>query len=140
MFEVVHIFLRPTEKSASVNLESRRQCEQIMRRIYEEEPSYWPYGIDVASHDELFLIRKKGSMEPVGFVGWQRIKEDDGVTGYYSIGILPEYRQNGFAKAAVSQMLQTKAATVDRVKAFIVKGNNKSIGLAKTLGVPIRFD
>lgn len=137
MFTVTHFDFRGHAKSASV-LSARSECEDIMRKIYKEDPSYWPYGIDAANHDELFLIRKSGSNDPVGFTGWQEFNEGGVKTGYYSIGILPEYRGNGFAKEAVTNLIRTKAATVDRVQAFIVPHNKKSIGLAHKLGVPVR--
>lgn len=137
-------------KSASViNAESRREVEDIMDRIYREDRSNWPYGVSIRGHVEtggnVYMIRSASTREPVGFTGWQEFQEKTASgkpikVGYYSIGILPEFRNNGFAKAAVSQLLKVKAASVDQVKAFIVPHNAPSHRLAESLGVPVVHD
>lgn len=135
-----------TEKIASetihIPLEDRRQCEDMMHRVYREDPSKWPYGLNMSSFDGgVYMVREASSGKPVGFTGWQEQRGNDGKkVGYYSIGILPEYRRNGYAKAAVASLLQEKAAGVDRVEAFIVPGNRPSIALADSLGVPVVHD
>lgn len=127
--------------------EARRECEEIMNRIYAENPSYFPYGLNVAGHDGgLWMIREASTGKAVGFTGWQERRErrNPGAplekVGYYSIGVLPEYRGNGYARAAVSQLLRMKSASVDRVQAFIVAGNSPSMGLARSLRIPVVHD
>lgn len=135
------------DKSASViNSAARREVEDIMDRIYREDSSNWPYGCSIRGHLEtggnVYMVRSASTREPVGFTGWQEFQEKAASgkpikVGYYSIGILPEFRQNGFAKAAVAQLLKIKAASVDQVKAFIVPHNAPSHQLAESLGVPV---
>ena len=110
-----------------------------MNRVYREAPDKWPYGLNMSSFDGgVYMVREASSGCPVGFTGWQEQRGHDGKkVGYYSIGILPEYRMNGYAKAAVASLLQEKAAGVDRVEAFIVPGNKPSIALADSLGVSV---
>jgi RimJ/RimL family protein N-acetyltransferase len=115
---------------------------QIMRRIYDENPSHWPNGLSAGHFDGgLYLIREKQSSVPAGFCGWQeRIEPSKQYPflqkiGYYSIGILPEYRRNGFAREAVSKIVQLKSAGVDKVRALIMASNNPSLALADDLGV-----
>jgi RimJ/RimL family protein N-acetyltransferase len=117
----------------------RQICQGIMDRIREEEPAFWPYGCSVDQHDGgVFLIRKKANQEPVGFVGWQeRLDPDFRKVGYYSIGVLPEYRRQGFAKKAVTEILKEKVSRVHRVRALIRVDNNPSKALAKNLGVQV---
>lgn len=132
-----------TVKSASysestINLESRRECEGIMKKIYDENPSYWPYGLDVASHDGgLYMIREASTHKPIGFTGWQEREEGPTRVGYYSIGILPEYRNNGYAKQAVAKLITIKSANVDCVKALVMKHNTPSLALADALHIPV---
>jgi hypothetical protein len=63
----------------------------------------------------------------------------DGPTkvGFYSIGILPEYRNNGYAKQAVAKLISIKAANVDRVQALVMKHNKPSLALAEALHIPV---
>lgn len=111
-------------------------CSKIMDRIVAENPSYWPYGCNPEMFNGgVYLIRKSASHEPVGFTGWQEFDEDGKKVGYYSIGILPEYRQQGFAKEAVAKLINEKSATVDEVRAFVMQHNKPSLELAKTLNV-----
>jgi hypothetical protein len=132
-----------TVKSASysestINLESRRECEGIMKKIYDENPSYWPYGLDVSSHDGgLYMIREASTHKPIGFTGWQEREEGPNRVGYYSIGILPEYRNNGYAKQAVAKLITIKSANVDCVKALVMKHNTPSLALADALHIPV---
>ena len=126
-----------SEDSYVINTESRTAIEDIMQRIYQENPSYWPDGLSVVGHDDLYMIRQATTNEPVGFTGWQFRNEDGKRVGYYSIGILPEYRQNGFAKEAVAKLMQVKAAEVDIVKAYVAPHNAPSLALAESLGVPV---
>ncbi len=128
------------EKSAADDA-SKQACRQIMQRIYSEEPSYWPHGCDLDlfanSGDSVFMVRKASTGEPVGFTGWQE-RWDKGVkVGYYAIGILPEYRRNGHAKAAISELLRKNAANVDCVRAFVMPHNQPSLELARSLDVPV---
>lgn len=124
-------------KQASINPESLQQARDIMDIIYKESPQYWPYGLNVEGHDEVYLVRDNLTKKACGFVGWQEVNENGKLVGSYSIGILPEYRCNGLAKEAVAKLLQKKASKVDIVKAFIKKENSNSINLAKSLHIPI---
>jgi hypothetical protein len=112
------------------------ELNSIMGSIYNENPEYWPHGLSKEHFDGgVYLIRKEASAEAVGFVGWQERLDGMDKIGYYSIGILPQYRRNGFAKQAVSQLLAQKSARVDKVRALIVDTNTPSRGLAGSLGV-----
>lgn len=123
------------EKSASPAL---GEVRSIMQRIYEEDPSYWPYGLDVPGHESVYLIRDAMTKAAAGFVGWQETYEGFKKIGSYSIGILPEYRNKGFAKEAVAKILLEKSANVDEVRSFICDWNDKSKALANSLGVKIQ--
>lgn len=122
----------------SINMEARRECEEIMKKIYDENPSYWPYGLDIAAHDGgVYMIREASTKKAIGFTGWQERMQDGVKVGMYSIGILPEYRNNGYAKQAVAKLISIKAANVDQVKALVMKHNTPSIALADALHVPV---
>lgn len=124
------------EKNASFS--GRDECERIMKRIYEEDPSYWPHGLSIDGHQNVYLVKDAATQTPVGFVGWQEFTEwPMKKVGSYSIGILPEYRGNSYATGAVSKLLQEKAAGVDEVRAYVVHENIKSHGLANKLGIKI---
>lgn len=126
------------ETETSINLEARRECENIMKRIYDEDPSYWPHGLDIAAHDGgVYMIREASTKKPIGFTGWQERMEGPTKVGFYSIGILPEYRNNGYAKQAVAKLISIKAANVDRVQALVMKHNKPSLALAESLHVPV---
>jgi hypothetical protein len=110
----------------------------IMRRVLAEDPSYWPYGLDASQFDGgLYMISKSASHEPVGFVGWQVRQEQGRDIGYYAIGVLPEFRQQGFAKEAVTSLLREKSASVDEVRALVCSHNQPSKNLARSLGVTL---
>lgn len=127
-----------SEDTYTINSESRRECEEIMSKIYKENPSFWPEGLDVAGHHDLYMIREASTGKAIGFTGWQEfVKEGGKKVGYYTIGILPGYRQNGFAKEAVRKLIKKKASGVDRVEAYIAPHNTPSIGLADKLGVTV---
>lgn len=126
------------ETETSINLEARRECENIMKRIYDEDPSYWPHGLDIAAHDGgVYMIREASTKKPIGFTGWQERMDGNTKVGFYSIGILPEYRNNGYAKQAVAKLISIKAANVDRVQALVMKHNKPSLALAESLHVPV---
>jgi RimJ/RimL family protein N-acetyltransferase len=126
------------ESETSINLEARRECEGIMKKIYEEDPSYWPYGLDMAAHDGgVYMIREASTKKPIGFTGWQERMDGPTKVGFYSIGILPEYRNNGYAKQAVAKLISIKSANVDRVQALVMKHNKPSLALAEALHIPV---
>lgn len=142
-----------------------KEAQSIMDRIYQENPKHWPYGLTAGHFDGgVYLVREKRSNTPIGFVGWQErtkakalrlstLKEAGspkipyfdnfakamGVrmekVGYYSVGILKEFRRNHFAKEALSKLIAIKSAGVDRVQALIVSDNAPSLALADSLGV-----
>ena len=118
--------------------QDRTTCENIMRQIYDEQPSFWPYGLSAQHFDGgLWLVKKSSDENPVGFVGWQLRKEAGQKVGYYSVGILPEWRRNGMAKEAVTKLLAKQAADVDVVRALIDHRNQPSRNLAKSLESPV---
>ena len=107
-------------------------------RIYKDSPQWWPYGLRRDMLDDAHAIVKRGTDEQVGFAGWQFRHEADGQkVGYYAIGLLPEFRGKGYAKAALKQLFANKPQDVSAVRAFIVPGNAPSEGLAASLGVPV---
>lgn len=135
-----------------------KEARGLLQRIYDENPSHWPHGLTADHFDGgLYLIREASTKTAVGFCGWQERNEIESLksaggnsewgralrsigcrhvkTGYYSIGILPEYRNNGFAKAALQKLIAIKSAGVDRVKALIMSSNKPSLALADSLGV-----
>lgn len=126
-------------KSASSDKET---CRSIMQRIYEEDPSYWPYGLDIESHNSVYLVKDKMTKAAAGFVGWQEFTEYPSLKkiGSYSIGILPEYRGNGFASEAVAKILQEKAANVDEVRCYAKAHNKSSQALAEKLHINIKTE
>lgn len=117
---------RDAEKAAS-----------LLSRIHEENPSHWPHGLTVGhfAPGNLWLIQKNASEEPVGFFGWQPRTETPYKVGYYSVGVLPEYRNQGIASDAISYLIEKKASEVDMVRALVVAGNVASEKLADRLGV-----
>ena len=140
MFYVDHCVLTKSasEQTYTFDSELRRECEDIMARIYKEEPSYWPEGLNISGHHDLYMIREASTKKAVGFTGWQEfVKEGGKKVGYYTIGILPEYRHNGFAKEAVRKLIAKKANSVDRVEAFIAPHNQPSLNLAARLGIGV---
>lgn len=115
---------------------SLAEAGQILEQIRSENPKHWPHGLTVGHFDGgLYLVRDKQANAAVGFVGWQERQEGLTKVGYYAIGILPEHRQQGFARDAVATMLAKKAHGVDQVRAAIVEGNTPSVRLADGLGV-----
>ena len=124
-------------KAASV-----AEADHILSAIYQESPKFWAAGLTRQHFDGgLWLIRKQASGEAIGFTGWQ-VRDELGAkgmrkVGYYAIGLLPEYRGNGFAKEAVSRMLAQKSAEVDIVRALIHPDNAPSLALADRLGVEV---
>lgn len=126
------------EKVASSSL---KEAKDILHDIYEENPKHWPHGLYPEQMDGgLYLVREASTKEPVGFVGWQERIEDFKKVGYYSVGIKQAHRRNGFAKAAVRQLIQKKLANVDKVKALIMDDNMPSRGLAKDLDVEVDLE
>lgn len=124
-------------KNASTeDKDAYKQVQDIMQTIYNENPSYWPYGLQIAGHDSVYAIRDNATEKIAGFVGWQEHLDDEGNrVGSYSIGILPEYRNRGFAKEAVAKVIKEKVAGVDKVISYIVTGNKASDGLANSLNI-----
>ena len=112
--------------------------EGIMRRIHDEEPSYWPYGLAVDQFNGgLYMVKRSSNEDPVGFVGWQKFSEGGRDVGYYAIGILPEYRQQGFAKQAVTQVIREIGDQCHEVRAMIMPHNQPSKALARSLSIPM---
>lgn len=118
-----------------VDPETVKQASGILQRILAESPDYWPYGLSVDQFDGgLYMLSKQaGSNDFIGFVGWQERNEPGKRVGYYAIGVLPEYRRQGMAKAAVQKLLIEKSAGVDEVRALVVAQNEPSQQLARNL-------
>lgn len=127
-----------TEDAMTKSASALSEVEDIMRRVYEEDPSYWPYGLGVEGHDSVYLIRDNMTKAAAGFVGWQEQRINGRRVGSYSIGILPEHRSKGFAKEAVAKILMEKAAGVDEVRSYVCTHNTRSKGLANVLGIKIQ--
>lgn len=127
-----------TKQASAIDMSARQEARDIMKKIYDEDPSYWPYGLDIPGHESLYLVRDNMTKAAAGFVGWQEMLENGRRVGSYSIGILPEYRNKGFAKEAVSKILQIKSACVDEVRAYVMKHNTPSHALADSLGVKVQ--
>lgn len=126
------------EKRASErDMTTYMEVQACMKRIYEENPSYWPYGLDIPGHDAVYAVRDNATEKVAGFVGWQERNERGHRVGSYSIGILPEYRGKGFAKEAVAKVLRAKVAGVDEVRAYVVDGNKPSESLAGSLHINV---
>lgn len=129
-----------TKQASAIDMSAREEARGIMKKIYDEDPSYWPYGLDIPGHESLYLIRDNMTKAAAGFVGWQEEVENGKRIGSYSIGILPEYRHKGFAKEAVSKILRIKSAAVDEVRAYVMKHNAPSQALAGSLGVNVHSE
>ena len=125
------------QASSSVDMSAREEARDIMRRIYDEDPSFWPYGLDIPGHESLYLVRDKLTKQAAGFVGWQEMLDGGKKVGSYSVGILPEYRKKGFAKEAVAKILRIKSASVDEVRAYVMDHNTPSKALASSVGVKV---
>ena len=125
------------KEAAAGKNSSLKICQDIMQTIYRERPDFWPHGLSVEGHDGGLYLLKDASDHPVGFTGWQVRNVGGKRVGYYTIGILPEHRGKGMAKAAVMDLIRRKRATVDAVRACIVPSNSDSMRLARSLGVPV---
>ena len=124
-------------KLAKVNPDSLDTCKGLMEEIYQEDKSYWPYGLSVHGHDDLYLVREKQASAPVGFVGFQKMPDNTGkMIGYYTVGIKRACRNRGFAKEAINKMLDEKRTEVEELRAMICNHNTPSITLADHLGIP----
>ena len=123
----------------------KQKADSILASIYKECPDYWPEGLNGDHMDDLYVVKDASTNEDAGFIGWQEFFENNKDTnklqkvGYYVIGILPEHRSKGFAKEAVSKIIEKKADCVDKVKASIVDSNKASLALASSLNVPVRL-
>lgn len=121
----------------SPDTELAKEAQSIMDTIYNENPNWWPYGLNVQCHDDVYIVKDKLTEKSAGFVGWQTRTQNGKRIGSYSIGILPEFRGNGFAKEAVAKIVKEKAKEVDEVKSYVKKENTKSKALAKSLNIPV---
>lgn len=117
-----------------------KQAQEVMNKIYNENPAWWPYGLTVEGHKDVYLVKDATTNKVAGFVGWQELFENGKHVGSYSIGILPEFRGKGFAKEAVAKIISKKAAQVDIVRSYIKKENTTSKHLANSLNIPIIED
>ena len=112
--------------------------EGIMGRILREDPSYWPHGLKTNQFNGgLYLVKESATADPVGFVGWQKFDEGEKKVGYYAVGILPAYRERGFAKSAVAQVIREVRDRCDDVKAMIMRHNSPSKALARSLNIEV---
>ena len=119
---------------------TRAEFDQILDRIYQDNPTWWPHGLKRAQLDEAFAIRDPATRKLAGFTGWQVRRDEMGKpSGYYAVGLLPEFRRQGLAKRALQEMFTYhKPAGVEAIRAYIVPGNTPSISLADKLGVPVQ--
>lgn len=128
----------PEGEKRAYSTKSYMEVQDVMNRIYNEDPSYWPYGLTIPGHQDVYAIRDSQTEKIAGFVGWQEQNKGGQRVGSYSIGILPEYRGKGFAKEAVAKVLMQKAAGVDIVCAYVMHHNEPSKHLAGSLSVPVK--
>jgi GNAT superfamily N-acetyltransferase len=119
---------------------TRAEFDQILDRVYQDNPTWWPHGLKRAQLDEAFAIRDPATRKLAGFTGWQVRRDEMGKpSGYYSVGLLPEFRRQGLAKRALQEMFtQHRPAGVEDIRAYIVPGNEPSMKLADRLGVPVQ--
>lgn len=112
----------------------------VFQSLYQEHPEHWSNGLsfrNFAPGESVYLVREKQASTPMGFVGWQQRQEQGKRIGYYSVGLLPEFRGKGYAKEAVAKLIAEKSAGVDEVRALIHHSNTASLHLATALGVPV---
>lgn len=117
-----------------------KQAQDIMDTIYNENPKWWPYGLNVEGHDSVYIIHDALTKQAAGFVGWQQQYKNGETTGSYTIGILPEFRNKKLAKEAVAKIIQEKSSDVDKIVSYVCPGNINSEKLAKSLAIPIVYD
>jgi len=115
------------------------KVRDIMDQVYQEDPTKWPQGLDIPSHDGGVYMIRSASGDAAGFVGWQERVKEGKTVGYYTVGVLPEFRGKGMAKAALNKLLEEKRAGVDEVHAFIAPQNVPSRKLAEALGVKVEL-
>ena len=125
-----------------MSTDSKSFVQGVFRTLYAEHPEHWGNGLSFhnfspANGESVYLVRTKEASTPIGFVGWQNRVECGKTIGYYSVGLLPEYRGQGYAKAAVAKLIAEKSAGVDEVHALIHQSNTSSLRLAAALGVPV---
>ena len=116
-----------------------KQAQEIMDTIYNENPKWWPYGLNVEGHDSVYIIQDNLTKQAAGFVGWQQQYKDGQKIGSYSIGILPEFRNKKLAKEAVAKIIQEKSSEVDKIVSYVCKGNTSSAKLAESLSIPVIY-
>ena len=125
-----------------MSTDSKSFVQGVFRTLYAEHPEHWGNGLSFnnfspANGESVYLVRTKEASIPIGFVGWQNRHECGKNIGYYSVGLLPEFRGQGYAKAAVAKIIAEKSAGVDEVRALIHHSNTASLHLAAALGVPV---
>lgn len=122
-------------RDSVIDHETVKQASDILQRILTEEPEFWPYGLSMDQFDGgLYMLSKSASSKDyIGFIGWQERQEAGKNIGYYAIGVLPEYRRQGLAKAAVQKLLREKSAGVDEVRALVMSHNEPSQQLARSI-------
>ncbi len=112
--------------------------DEIMAQIYAENPKWFPYGLSRDMLTSAWKVIDPVTKKAAGFTGWQvRPNDKGGRTGWYAIGLLPEYRGQGLAKRALQELFSKhKPDGIEDIKAFIVDGNTPSVRLAEKLGIP----
>lgn len=117
-----------------------KEVQDVLQTIRKENPSYWPHGLSVGHHNAgLWLIREASTSKPVGFTGFQVFPEGLKRIGYYTVGVLPQYRQMGIAKKAVQRLCAEKANEFDEIRAYIADHNMPSRALASSLHIPVEL-
>jgi len=125
-----------------MSTDSKSFVQGVFRTLYAEHPEHWGNGLSFRNFspingESVYAVRTKSANTPIGFVGWQNRIENGKTIGYYSVGLLPEYRGQGYAKEAVAKLIAEKSAGVDEVRALIHQSNTSSLRLAEALGVPV---
>lgn len=113
-----------------------RQLDKVLDTIFKENPKYFPYGLsrdnyNLDKEDEIILITDDNNENIIkGFVGVQKQKDKNNPnikSAYYSIGILPEFRNKGLAEKALSYMIKKHQFTVDKNIYSVVENNTPSL-------------
>lgn len=120
-------------------LDQEKTLDSILKKIYQENPQYFPYGLNrdlYSGFDDVLNLVFSEKGIPIGFAGLQKRIDNLGKRiGYYSIGILPEYRGKGFGRSAVKALLEDRKnkESVNGYKALISKTNVPSLSLLNSL-------
>ena len=118
-----------------------KDVNDVLHAVYDEHPEFFdPVKLDQSIYngekDKLFMIKDKSTGKPAGFVGLQYRSEnynDDKEGCYVSIGVLPEFRGKGYAKANVIKAIKSFTSPTDDLLWTVNKGNDASVALYNSI-------